>query len=386
MGFQLELDFGSDTLSIVFLLLAWFLMGIVVLIVISTLISIKFYLLLTLSLYFHLLLVFFSLNTILFITCFEVILILMYFLVSNWGSKLYKIRSSFYLFIFTIFGSIFLLMNIILLLLITGSTNLIILENWHFNDNQQISFAILFIFSFGIKVPIFPFHIWLPEVHTETYTSGSIILAGILLKLAVYGLIRFTLFPTGIKYWSPYIFTLTVLGSIIPSINVLTHYELKKIIAYSSISHMNFAIGSWSTLNCFGNMACFFTSVAHGLSSTSLFIFAGFVYDRTHSINLQPLFNYMPIFSMWFLILIIANLSFPGTINFIGEFFSIISLGTIDLYLIGIFLLNLLLTTCYCFFTMSIVFLVAQARIQESYKDTNRIEFTFIILVFGIFY
>ena len=149
---------------------------------------------------------------------------------------------------------------------------------------------------------------------------------------------------------------------------------------------MNFAVASWLTLNCWGNMACFTTSVAHGLSSTCLFIFAGFLYDRTHSINLQPLFNYMPIFSMWFLILIIANLSFPGTINFIGEFFSIISLGTIDLYLIGIFLLNLLLTTCYCFFTMSIVFLVAQARIQESYKDTNRIEFTFIILVFGIFY
>ncbi len=89
----------------------------------------------------------------------------------------------------------------------------------------------LIISGFGIKVPIFPFHIWLPEVHTETYTSGSIILAGIILKLAIFGFIRFTLFPTGVKYWSPTIFILTFLGSIIPSINILTHYDLKKIIA-----------------------------------------------------------------------------------------------------------------------------------------------------------
>ena len=126
-------------------------------------------------------------------------------------------------------------------------------------------------------------------------------------------------------------------------------------------------------------MACFFTSVAHGLSSSSFFLFTGFVYDRTHSINLQPLFNYLPSFSILFFLLVLANLSFPGTLNFIGELFSIVSLGNIDYSFILIILTNILLTSCYSFFTMSIVYLVGQAQIYECYKDTNRIECSLLL-------
>ena len=276
-GFQLEVDFGIDTLSIVFLLLAGFLMAIVVLIVVSTLYSNQFYMVLLSLIYLSLTWTFFSMNTVWFLLAFEVILILMYFLITNWGSKLYKIRSSFYLLLFTIFGSLFLFIALVILYVITGSTNFILLENFQSSLNQQCSLSLLFICGFGMKVPIFPFHIWLPEVHTETYTSGSVILAGILLKLGVYGFIRFSFFPIGIKYWSPVIFTLTLMGIILPSINVITQYDLKKIIAYSSISHMNVGIASWSTFSSWGNMACFFISVAHGLSSSFLFLFAGFV-------------------------------------------------------------------------------------------------------------
>ena len=252
-------------------------MGIVVWIVVSTLVHNQIYIILLCFIYLLCCFTFFSLNTILFLLGFEVILVIMYFLINNWGSKLYKIRSSFYLLLFTIFGSLFLFIALVILYVITGSTNFILLENFQSSLNQQCSLSLLFICGFGMKVPIFPFHIWLPEVHTETYTSGSVILAGILLKLGVYGFIRFSFFPIGIKYWSPLMFTLTLMGIILPSINVLAQYDLKKIIAYSSISHMNVGIASWSTFSSWGNMACFFISVAHGLSSSFLFLFAGFV-------------------------------------------------------------------------------------------------------------
>ena len=131
-------------------------------------------------------------------------------------------------------------------------------------------------------------------------------------------------------------------------------------------------------------MACFFISVAHGLTSSFLFIFTGFVQDRTHSIHYQPLFTYLPIFSIQFLLLILGNLSFPGTLNFIGELFSIVSIGNIDYSFMRLVLLNVLLTSCYSFFIMSIVYLVGQARIYECYKDTNRIESSFMLLLFGL--
>ena len=154
-------------------------------------------------------------------------LLLMCFSVSTWGTKLYKIRSSFYLFVFTVFGGIFWVICTVTLSLITGSNNYIL--DFSVNLNQQISFALMFTVALGIKVPVFPFHLWLPEVHSETDTCGSVLLAGVLLKVGSYGLMRFTLtlFPVGYSYWSCFIFVVSLFGSYLGSINCLTIYDIK---------------------------------------------------------------------------------------------------------------------------------------------------------------
>jgi NADH:ubiquinone oxidoreductase subunit 4 (subunit M) len=148
---------------------------------------------------------FLSFLVLVFFLSFEMVLLLMSFLVTTWGSTLYKIRSSLYLFLFTVLGGLVWIISTVTLFLITGSNNYIL--DFSVNLNQEISFAVMFTVAFGMKVPVFPFHLWLPEVHSETDTSGSVLLAGVLLKVGTYGFVRFTLtlFPVGCSYWSCFI-------------------------------------------------------------------------------------------------------------------------------------------------------------------------------------
>ena len=284
-----------------------------------------------------------------FILSLELVLILTYFLIQLWGSKLYKIRSSFYLALFTLIGSFILLAAAVSTLVLTGHLNLICLENFHYSLDQSKLLSITWALGFSSKIPIFPLHIWLPEVHAEASSSGSIILAGIILKLGVYGLIRFdfVILSAGTKYLSPIILVLGLIGSIGASINCVRQYDIKKLLAYSSISHMNFANAGLYTLNIYGVLAALVTSYAHGLSSGALFTIAGIIYDRTQSRNvlsLQTLFNFYPAAASVIFIMTLANLSFPGSINFIGELLTLISIANIDLALTAMFSMNIFIT------------------------------------------
>lgn len=178
---------------------------------------------------------------------------------------------------------------------------------------------------------MFPFHVWLPEAHVEAPTVGSVLLAGVLLKLGTYGMLRFLipLFPQANNYFTPFVFLLSIIAIIYISLTALRQIDLKKIIAYASIAHMNYVVLGMFSLNLTSYVGSIFLMISHGLVSSALFFSIGILYDRYKTRILKyygGLVVFMPLFSFFFLIFTLANMSFPGTSNFIGEFLVLVSL------------------------------------------------------------
>jgi len=190
---------------------------------------------------------------------------------------------------------------------------------------NSIGYGWLFFFFFSSKIPMFPFLIWLPEAHVEAPTVGSVLLAGILLKLGVYGFLRFslTLFPDASLFFSPLVYMLSILGIVYASLTAIRQTDLKRIIAYSSIAHMNLVTLGLFSFNILGIEGSILQSVSHGFVSGAMFLLVGILYDRYHSRLLyyySGLVHMMPIYSAFLLVFTMANIALPGTSSFIGEF------------------------------------------------------------------
>jgi len=339
---ELNLNFtlGIDGISILFLLLNTMLIPLCIL---HSWENVKFnlknFLIAFLLLDFFLIGTFCIMDLLFFYIFFESILIPMYFIVGIWGSRERKILAAYYFFMYTLFGSSLMLIAIIYIFLQLGTTDYELLLAFSFSETEQQFLWLAFFMAFASKVPMFPFHLWLPEAHVEAPTAGSVLLAGILLKLGTYGFIRFSLplFPFASYYYTPLIDTIAVIGIVYASFTAIRQSDFKRIIAYSSIAHMNLVILGIFSFNVIGVEGAILQSLSHGFVASALFLIIGVVYDRYQTrlvIYYGGLSSVMPLYAAVFLFFTLANIAFPGTSSFVGEF----------LILIGSFKTNKLIT------------------------------------------
>lgn len=267
---------------------------------------------------------FFARDMLLFYVFWEAMLIPMYFIIGVWGGQR-RIYAAVKFFIFTMVGSVFMLVGIIYMYFQAGSMNLTDFMNLNLEHNVQLWLFAAFFLAFAIKVPLFPLHTWLPDAHVEAPTAGSVILAGVLLKMGTYGMLRFAmpLFPDGVAYFAPLINTLAVIGIIYGALVAMVQPDVKKLVAYSSVSHLGFVVLGLFSLTSMGIAGGIFQMLAHGLSTGALFLLVGMIYERRHTREISDfggLAHGMPLYATFFMIATLASIGLPGLAGFVGEF------------------------------------------------------------------
>ncbi len=340
-AFQATYHLGVDGLSLLMIMLTTFLMPLIFLASWHDIKkSVKGYLISMLLLETGMIGVFASLDLLLFYVFWEAMLIPMYFIIGIWGGAR-RIYAALKLFIYTMVGSLFMLVAILFIYFyygkVTGTLtfDLVQIRDLLFPENYQIWLFLAFGISFAIKVPMFPFHTWLPDAHVEAPTAGSVILAGVLLKMGTYGFLRFCLplFPNAAIQLTPLISILALIGIIYGAWVSTVQPDLKKLVAYSSVSHLGFVMLGIFTLTHQGLQGGLLQMVNHGLSTGALFLVVGMIYERRHTrliADFGGLAKQMPIFTTFFMIVTLSSIGLPGLNGFVGEF----------LVLIGTFLTN----------------------------------------------
>jgi NADH-quinone oxidoreductase subunit M len=278
--------------------------------------------------------VFTALDLVLFYLFFEGILIPMFLIIGIWGGPR-RIYSAFKFFLYTLVGSVLFLVAVLVMYLQAGTTDIPTVMQAHFDPILQRWLWLAMFASFAIKVPMWPFHTWLPDAHVEAPTEGSVVLAGILLKLGGYGFLRFSLpmLPDASAFFTPLIYALSIIAVIYTSLVALMQTDMKKLIAYSSVAHMGIVTIGIFTLNPLGIQGSIIQMLSHGLVSAALFMVVGVVYTRIHSRDIATyggLVERMPLYATVFMLFMLASIGLPGTSGFVGEI----------LVLIGVFHVN----------------------------------------------
>ena len=383
---NLNVTLGIDGISLFFLLLTTLLIPLCLLVSWNSVnTNVREYLIAFLSIEFLLIGVFCVLDVLMFYILFESILIPMFLVIGIWGSRERKMLASYYFFLYTLLGSVVMLLSILYMYIQTGTTDYEILLTFVFSDLEQKLLWFTFFLAFAAKVPMVPVHLWLPEAHVEAPTAGSVILAGVLLKLGSYGFIRFSLplFPSASFYFAPFVYTISLVGVVYTSLTAIRQTDFKRIIAYTSVAHMNVVmIGIFSFTNV-GIEGALLQSLSHGFVASALFVIIGVVYERYRTRLVKyygGLVHTMPLYTSIFLFFTMANIGFPGTSGFIGEFLILAGSFKVNTTVTFFGATGMVLGGCYSLWLFNrICFGNLKSQYLPNTLDINKREFTIFL-------
>jgi NADH-quinone oxidoreductase subunit M len=278
-----------------------------------------------------------ALDFLVFYMFFEGVLIPMYLIIGIWGGPR-RVYAAFKFFLYTLAGSLLMLLALLAMWNTAGTTDIEVLMRTAFPAGMQTWLFIAFFASFAVKVPMWPVHTWLPDAHVEAPTAGSVILAGVLLKMGAYGFLRFSvpMLPLATADFAPFIYTLSVVAVIYTSLVALAQTDMKKLIAYSSVAHMGVVTIGIFTVNMQGVSGALFQMLSHGVVSAALFLCVGVVYDRIHTREIARyggLVHRMPAYALTFMLFTMASIGLPGTAGFVGEFLVLVGAFKVSLWL-----------------------------------------------------
>ena len=383
----IKFKFGIDGISILFILLTAFIIPICVISCINSIKNrLKEFLIAILVLETFMIGVFCSLDLVIFYLFFEAGLIPMFLIIGIWGGPR-RVYSAFKFFLFTLLGSVLMLIAIISIYWITGTTDVTEIYKIKIPYEFQNLLWLAFFSSFAVKMPMWPVHTWLPDAHVEAPTAGSVILAAILLKMAGYGFLRFSvgMFPLASEYFTPLVFTLSVIAIIYTSLVALMQDDMKKLIAYSSVAHMGYVTLGIFTFNKQGIEGGIIQMFSHGLISAALFLCVGVLYDRAHSRlinNYGGVVNILPKYSFILMIFVLGTLGLPGTSGFVGEFLVLVGAFKVNFLVAILASIGVVLAAAYILWLYKrVIFGKLENNQIKEMKDLNKSEMGVLVSI-----